>query len=74
LNQLGSGEVLPSEFKHYDIKQNLANEKFLGSIFTQAASILPIQNLGELAFIMQKQKAAFTLLDMCLKLYKVIDG
>jgi hypothetical protein len=54
LNQLGSGEVLPSEFKHYDIKQNLANEKFLGSIFTQAASILPIQNLGELAFIMQK--------------------
>ena len=36
-------------------------------------SILPIQNLGEIAHIMQRRKEAFTLLDMCIKLYKNLD-
>lgn len=35
--------------------------------------ILPIQNLGEIALILQKAKEAFTLLDMSLKLYKQLD-
>lgn len=36
-------------------------------------SILPLQNLGEIAHIMQRRKEAFTLLDMCIKLYKSLD-
>ena len=37
-------------------------------------SILPIQNLGEIAFIMQRYRDAFALLDMCLKMYKLFDS
>ena len=37
-------------------------------------SILPIQNLGEIAFIMQRYRDAFALLDMCLKMYKLFDN
>ena len=36
-------------------------------------TILPVQNLGEVAFVMQRYKDAFALLDVALKLYKVQD-
>ena len=36
-------------------------------------SILPVQNLGEVAFIMQRNKDAFAFLDIALKLYKIHD-
>ena len=36
-------------------------------------TILPIQNLGEVAFIMQRYKDAFAFLDIALKLYKIND-
>jgi hypothetical protein len=36
-------------------------------------SILPVQNLGEIAHIMSRRKEAFTLLDMTIKLYKSLD-
>jgi hypothetical protein len=36
--------------------------------------VLPIQNLGEMAYIIQKYTEAFSLLDIALKLYKVGKG
>ena len=68
-----AGEILPSPLKHYDLKANAANEQLLQHTFTQPASILPIQNIGEIAFIMQKYRDAFALLDACLKMYKLHD-
>ena len=49
------------------------NEQFLVDVFKMAPTILPLQNLGEVAFILQQPKQAFVLLDMCLKLYKHLD-
>eukprot|EP00349_Pseudokeronopsis_sp_Brazil_P011730 CAMPEP_0202979946 /NCGR_PEP_ID=MMETSP1396-20130829/85962_1 /ASSEMBLY_ACC=CAM_ASM_000872 /TAXON_ID= /ORGANISM="Pseudokeronopsis sp., Strain Brazil" /LENGTH=214 /DNA_ID=CAMNT_0049719609 /DNA_START=397 /DNA_END=1039 /DNA_ORIENTATION=+ len=49
------------------------NEKFLAGLFSQPQSTLPVQNLGEIAFIMQELKGAFTLLDVAMKLYKGLD-
>ena len=68
------GEILPQAIKHYDLKANAANEQLLQQAFTVPASILPIQNLGEIAFIMQKYRDGFALLDMSLKMYKLFDG
>ena len=68
-----AGEILPKEIKHYDLKANMANEQLLQQTFAVPASILPIQNLGEIAFIMQKYRDAFALLDMSLKMYKLHD-
>jgi len=65
--------LLPENLKTYDLKNNDANEKFLGSSFVMSPSILPIQNMGEIAFVTKKYKDAFTLLDLCLKLYKTHD-
>jgi hypothetical protein len=65
--------VIPADLKTYDIKQNFANEQFLKDLFRMPPSILPIQNLGEIAHIMQKRKEAFILLDMVIKLYKNLD-
>lgn len=58
---------------HYDMKQMQKNEEFLKNLFKVPASILPLQNLGELAFLMDQPNAAFCLLDMCIKLYKHND-
>lgn len=69
----GTGQVVPPDAKSYDIKQNFANEQFLKELFKMPPSILPLQNLGEIAHIMQRRKEAFTLLDMCIKLYKTLD-
>jgi len=33
LNKLGSGQILPPNPQHYDIRQNNANEKFLSTVF-----------------------------------------
>jgi len=47
-----SKDILPKEgVKSYDIKNHQYNEKFLGSLFTCGESTLPIQNLGEMAYI-----------------------
>ena len=67
------GELLPANFKHYDLKQNAANEQLLKIAIKSSQTILPIQNLGEVAFIMQRFKDSFAFLDMALKLYKVHD-
>eukprot|EP00347_Sterkiella_histriomuscorum_P004387 403360655 len=66
-------DFLPKDFKHYDLKKHIVNEKFLKNLITQPQSILPIQNLGELAYIVQKYKEAFAFLDICMKVYKNID-
>ena len=66
-------DVLPPEFKQYDLMQNAANEEFLASAFKNPPVIMPIQNLGEIAFILGKMKEAMALLDISLKLYKIID-
>ena len=52
---------------------NAQNEAFLAQAFTNPPVILPIQNLGEVAFIFQKHKEAMALLDICVKLYKGLD-
>ena len=67
------GEILPQDFKHYDLKQNAVNEQLLSVAIKNSQTILPIQNLGEVAFIMQRYKDSFALLDIALKLYKVHD-
>lgn len=51
----------------------MKNELLLSNTFREPQSILPLQNLGELALIMQKQKDAFSLFDMSIKLYKHLD-
>ena len=68
------GEILPQAIKHYDLKANALNEQLLRHTFSIPASILPIQNLGEIAFIMQKYRDGFALLDMALKMYKLFDN
>ncbi len=68
-----SKDLLPKEIKTYDIKNHAHNEIFLNELFKKPESILPIQNLGEMAYIMQKYKEGFTLLDLCMKLYKLKD-
>ena len=68
-------EILPKDgLKSYDIKNHPYNEKFLQSLFLKGESILPIQNLGEMAYIIQKYQESFALLDVALKLYKVGQG
>jgi hypothetical protein len=59
---------------HYDMKQMAKNEQFLKDLFKLPQSILPLQNLGEIAFLMEQPNAAFCLLDMCVKLYKNLDA
>jgi len=49
------------------------NEVFLKDLFKEPATILPLQNLGEIALIMEQPRAAFCLLDMCMKMYKNMD-
>jgi hypothetical protein len=56
------------------MRQMQKNDEFLKGVFKVPASILPLQNLGEIAFIMNQPNAAFCLLDMCTKLYKHIDS
>ena len=51
----------------------MESELFLGETFQNALSTLPVQNLGELLFIVQRDKEAFTCLDMSLKLYKNLN-
>ena len=54
--------------------QNMAkNEEFVKDIFRVPATILPLQNLGEIAYILERPNAAFCLLDMAMKLYKLLD-
>lgn len=65
--------MIPQDPKTYDIKNNHLNEVFLTGLFQMPPTILPLQNLGEIAHIMQKYKEAFTLLDMTIKLYKALD-
>jgi len=65
---------MPAKFKYYDIKENAANEKFLKELFEMPPVVLPMQNLGEMAFIMQRHREAFSLLDMSLKLHKILDS
>ena len=45
------GEIAPEEIKSYDLKAHMENETFLKDLFRAPPSILPIQNLGEMAFI-----------------------
>ena len=68
-----SNEIVKDGFTSYDLMQNAHNETFLKSCFGNPPTILPIQNLGEIAFILQKPKEAMALLDISLKLYKKID-
>ena len=53
--------------------KNAQNQLFLSQSFGNPPVILPLQNLGEMAVIMQKPKEAFALLDIALKLYKILD-
>ena len=67
------GQILPEELKHYDIKNMAKNDDLLRDLFQVPATILPLQNLGEIAYIIERPNAAFCLLDMCMKLYKHLD-
>ena len=64
---------MPKPFHTYDLSQHMYNEHFLKDVFTTRETILPIQNLGEMAYIMQKYKESFALLDIALKLYRFLD-
>ena len=45
-------EVVPPDFKSYDLMQNAKNQAFLKQAFHNPPVILPIQNLGEISFIL----------------------
>jgi hypothetical protein len=60
--------------KSYDARENYKNEQFLQKVFKMPPSVLPINNLGELSFILQQDRGAFTALDMSLKLFKQLDA
>jgi len=45
----------------------------LHELIKRPDSILPIQNIGEIAYILQKYEEGFVQLDIALKLYKLID-
>ena len=64
---------LDREFKSYDLMQNAKNETFLQSVFTNPPVILPLLNLGEICYILQKPRPAMALLDMSIKSFKSID-
>lgn len=44
-------DILPKDLKSYEMKNHQYNEKFLASLITRAETTLPIQNLGEMAYI-----------------------
>lgn len=67
------GQILPEELKYYNLNDMEKNEMFLNDLFQVPASILPLQNLGEIAYIIEQPNAAFCLLDMSMKLYKNMD-
>jgi len=67
------GQFLATDFKHYNLLNNAENEQFLKETFKVPATILPIQNIGEIAYIMRKMKDSFALLDASLKLYRHLD-
>ena len=52
---------------------NAANEELLKTTIKSSQSILPIQNLGELAYIIARFKDSFAYMDIALKLYKIHD-
>lgn len=64
---------LDREFKSYDMMKNAQNEQFLKHVFKNPPVILPLQNLGEIYYILQKPRPAMALLDISLKTYKAID-
>ena len=66
-------DILPKEFTAYDIKANNSNQEFLKTLFSTSNSILPVQNLGEIAYILNKQKEAFAFFDISMKLYQTKD-
>ena len=62
-----------TDFNTYDIRQNARNEVMLKHVFQRPQSTLPVQNLGELSFLLQKSREAFSYLDMSLKMFKSLD-
>ena len=44
-------DIVKKDFKQYDLMNNAQNEAFLTQVFQNPPVILPIQNLGEVAFI-----------------------
>ena len=63
------GELLPDDLKHYDFRQPEKSESVLLSAIHSSASILPIQNLSEIAFAMKCTKEAYALNDIVRTLY-----
>jgi len=55
------------------MKQMQKNDEFLKGLFKVPATILPLQNLGEIAFTSGEPNKAFCLFDMCVKLYRHMD-
>lgn len=45
-------DIVKPNFGSYDLMKNAKNEQFLKTAFKNPPSILPIQNLGEIAFIL----------------------
>ena len=48
---INSKDIIPKDHKSYDMKNHQYNEKFLAALFSRSESTLPIQNMGEMAFI-----------------------
>jgi hypothetical protein len=46
-----SKDIIPKDYKSYDMKNHQYNEKFLKALITRGETTLPVQNLGEMAFI-----------------------
>ena len=62
-------EIVKGNFEHYDIRNHQKNSSFIQYAFRQAPSTLPVQNLGELSFLLQRSQEAFSYLDMSLKMF-----
>ena len=61
-------------WKHYDFSQGARNQIFVQHVFRNPASILPIQNLGEISLLLpQKPMEAFSYLDMSVQMFKQLQ-
>ena len=61
--------VKGGKFETYDVRNHAKNDSLLKHSFRSEATSLPVQNLGELSFLVQRSQEAFSYLDMSLKLF-----
>ena len=68
LRQPENGEILPPELHSYNFNRYKENYDFIRKVFRSADTALPINNLAEIATVMNEANSALGLLDLSLKM------